>query len=135
MLKPYNRNIRDIDTMLNNTYIQSKKKKYLKEILRNCLFHIKYTVTDSYCLSSYEFNTNRYCIILNSYNNRTEIDVYSPRTRNRHMYRVETVYPYLCDFINPMYEYYVPRSTLYIIETNYKNLEQIKQVIRGCDHA
>ena len=145
MLKPYNRNIRTFNEIIHTTRLSEGKQVQLRKLLSNCLSNIiKYIPTNS-CdiLCNYVFDTDKYCIVLGSLDmmnpytqgSYTCIDIYSPISYRTNMYRVIDSYPYLINMINSMFEYVIYTPTLYIIETNYKNLEQIKQVIRECNHA
>lgn len=95
------------------------------------------TVEDRHYLSTFTFDTSKYCFVLCTYPlihiqdlAITDIEIYSPRNTRR-MYRIKYDREItLCDSINPMTDYVVSKdNTLYIIETSYNNMRIIKKVI------
>lgn len=81
-------------------------------------------------------HTDKYNLIIQDYkdirfsdNASAEIDIYSPRARFSHMFRVcdDTI----ADNAYRFSEYRLVSNTVYIITTNLKSIQQIRSLVRG----
>ena len=136
MLKPYTRNILLIHDMYKNTHLKVLQKKQLDKILRNCLFHIhKHNTSCREKLCDVLEHTDKYNIVIQDYysmfhNAEAEIDIYSPRVKDTHMYRIEEDNK-IINKVCRMSEYSLMSDTVYIITTNLKSISQIRSLVRG----
>lgn len=136
MLKPYTRNILSIDKMYKNTHLTKLQKKQLDKILHNSLFSIyKHNTSCGEKLCDVLEHTDKYNIIIQDYHRifndtEAEIDIYSPRVKDSHMFRIKWDNKIL-DCVSEMKVYSLISDTVYIITINLKGISQIRTLVRG----
>lgn len=132
MLKSYTRNIRAVDNMLTNIYNESLKY-FLKKILLNKLFHIEkhtqYICSRRNMLGELLTDRSKITLVIEIYQRGAGVCVYEPNNE-RYMYRllVSNIMRKITSDVVPPDRYLCSR-TVYIIYTNYSNIQELEELI------